>query len=608
MNIDESTIYFEENSTTKFSNNNALLFGGAISFHDSYIYFKKNSTTIFNNNTANYAGGAISLSFTFTFLEGDSFILFYKNSAKKSGGAIRTFHSSISFEKKSTTNFYYNFANDYGGAVFTEYESALRFSDNSTVKFTKNKAISGAIVYSSNTCTIKATGDPRIIINDFLAKWCTNGCITYTDHSNNGVIIDSNGIVWCSDKKAFTCVSKNCRCKNLKDILVDTTDVIIAQITDTVLLSSFISLKNTKTISIIGHNKLTVLCINGSGISLRNFSSLRFEGITWMGCGDYSAFDDQAVLNIYESTNAIIKNCSFQNSMGIAIKLHDMVGNTNISNCTFTNNNQFRDHGSCIIYTSTNPEENYPLTINSCNFSYNGPAKSAVYLKISRSRTSTYHIYIIRSNFYNNIGASIYLPYMLTTLRIIVHITGKFLFKNNLTKNGAGVYSLGHVIIFDEGSDVKFINNSAKRSGAAIFTSMNSFILFENNSRVDFINNKATNGTIYSDKNSRVIFLATSQVTFSGNSATHYGAAIYSSDNSHVTFTGSSKITFNNNIVASNSKDLQVGGIIFSKNRADVLFAGDSVIIFTNNSADFNLVLQYFLFTHQQLDLRTGQV
>ena len=599
MYTDKSTMYFKENSTTKFSNNIAVAFGGAIYCDKSYIYFRKSSTAIFNNNTAYYAGGAISLSLAITFFEGESFILFYKNSARNiGGGAIHTFYSSISFEKKSITNFYRNFANDYGGAVFTELKSAIRFSDNSTVKFAKNKATSGAIVYSSNTCTIKATGDPRIIINDFLAKWCTNGCMTYTDRSNNGVSIDNNGIVWCSNNNAFTCISKNCHCKNLEDILDATTDVLIAQITDTVLLSSFISLKNIKAVTIIGHNKLTVLCINGGGISLRNFSSLRFEGITWMGCGDFSAFNDQALLNIYESTNVTITNCSFQNSAGIAIKLHDMIGNANISNCNFTNNNQFRGHGSCITYANTILKENYPLTINNCNFSFNGPAKSVIYMKIIGNRTPISHIYIISSKFYNNIGVSIYLPFMFATMRIVIHITGKVLFKNNVTKNGVCVYSIGHVITFDEGSDVKVINNSAKQSGAAIFTSMNSFIIFENYSRVDFINNKATNGTIYSDKNSRVIFAATSQVTFSGNSVTQYGAAIYSSDDSYIIFTGSSQVTFNNNMVASNSKDLQVGGIILSKNFAHVLFAGDSVTTFTNNSADFGAaILSFYIST-----------
>ena len=165
------------------------------------------------------------------------------------------------------------------------------------------------------------------------------------------------------------------------------------------------------------------------------------------------------------------------------------------------------------------------------------------------------------------------------------------MFKNIEAIKGAGIYLESNTVIFDKGSDVKFVGNSVEQCGAAIFSNITSNIIFKNNSRVEFNNNKATCGTIYSNDNSMVIFTAAYHVIFSGNLVTQYGAAIYSSDNSYVTFTGNSKVIFNYNAVSSNSKDLQFGGIIFSKNYGLILFDEDSVATFTNNSADFGAAI-----------------
>jgi len=174
-----------------------------------------------------------------------------------------------------------------------------------------------------------ATGEFSVIINNYLAKWCTNACTPYVDQSEDIISINSNGIIWCSNKQEFTCIGKKCHCKKLQDILFTNAKILIDHTNDTVLLSSCISLKNLETITTIGHNKLTVLFINGSGISLSDCNSSVVKGIKWVGCGD--TFNP--VLNIYNSFNVTIDNCSFQNSMGIAIKVTNVMGNVNISNC-----------------------------------------------------------------------------------------------------------------------------------------------------------------------------------------------------------------------------------------------------------------------------------
>ena len=631
IKIYKGAIYFKENSTTEFIKNVVKNFGGAIdSGFGSYIYFESNSATTFNGNLANNMGGAISLSQSFLTFKGNSSACFHDNTASKGGaiynlfsnissgdesrveffnntairfgktiayneggGICSTKNSYITFGGNSFTMFHNNTADNNGKSIFTGDYSVIRFSDNSTVTFTKNEAISGAIVYSFDNSRIMATGDSRVIINDLPAKWCVNACIPYTSLDNDAILIDSNGIVWCSntDSEAFTCISKKCYdCKKLEDILVtnSTTKVLTTNISDAVLLSSSISLENLKTISIVGHNKLTVLCVNGSGVSLKNCSSFTVEGITWVGCGDIVSF--QSVLSIYKSIKVTINNCSFQNSMGVAITVDNAMGNVSINDSSFISNNQYKGHGVCIKYTGSIPFlEKHHLTINNCNFVYNGASNSIVFIRSTGYRYFT--SYIINSNFYNNKGVPFCL--LLNSFKNInvIHIIGKVLFVNNMAKSGAGIYSRSGTVVFDKDSYVKFINNSVEQGGAGIFINRGCNIIFGHNSKVEFENNKATNGTIYSDGGSSVIFAATCQVTFSGNSVTQCGAAIYSIDNSSVTFTGRSNLKFNNNVVSSNSKHLQLGGNIFSKSYSTVSFEDDSVAAFANNSADFGAAI-----------------
>ena len=414
--LGKGSLHFGENSTTNFVNNIAIKSGGAI--HSGYgnkIYFENNSTAIFNNNVANDEGGVISLLKSQALFRGNSFTLFNNNTANK-GGAIYTYYSEMNFGSKATTEFHNNaamqfglnnyivprdgaamysrsshitfggdsrtlfhnnIADHHGGALFAEANTFMRISYNSTVIFNKNKAISDAIIYSFNVFEIRVTGDSTIIINDLPAKWCNGACMP-TGHSNDVFLVDSNGIAWCSNKKTLICYSKKCHCKKLVDKLSSHKKYVTVHLYDTVLLSSFINLLNArsmrfKALTIIGHNKLTVLCVNGGRLSLRNVDSLIIEGVTWIGCGDF-----EPVVGIYKSINVAIKNCSFKNSMGAAIEMSNVIGNVNISDCNFMNNH-YNDHGVGIKYTSViSPKTKYPLTINNCNFSQNGMIKSNI--------------------------------------------------------------------------------------------------------------------------------------------------------------------------------------------------------------------------------------
>ena len=93
-----------------------------------------------------------------------------------------------------------------------------------------------------------------------------------------------------------------------------------------------------------------LICINGKGLFLKNSHRLIVENITWVGCGDFST--SQPVLSIYGSIDVTIKNCTFQHSMGVVIKVEQMKGIMNIIDCNFMSNNHYKDHGSAIQYTS----------------------------------------------------------------------------------------------------------------------------------------------------------------------------------------------------------------------------------------------------------------
>ena len=240
-----NSISLEENSITEFTNNTAID-GGAICSSVGFITFKENSTAKFANNFARGNGGAIFSklpiidltngavlydnikgSFISTIIsisfEGNSTTEFANNFARCSGGAVYTNNIFISFEGFSDTVFSNNTAKDYGGALYTvaeynEYKSAIIYRNISTVTFTHNSAPVGETVYCGNNSNVTTKGNSTIIFNDVLPKWCTNMlCTPYTGQGT--VTIDSNGIVLCSDQRAFACLSENCNCKSLGDLL-----------------------------------------------------------------------------------------------------------------------------------------------------------------------------------------------------------------------------------------------------------------------------------------------------------------------------------------------------------------------------------------------------
>ena len=111
---------------------------------------------------------------------------------------------------------------------------------------------------------------------------------------------------------------------------------------------------------------------------MESCGNLTIEGVTWIGCG----VDAIPVIAIYHSSNVIIQKCYFQHSMGQVVSLIGVLGYVNINHCKFVNNNYYRDQGATIKYSSNNSTNvhMYMITINNCDFGYNGGAESSIYI------------------------------------------------------------------------------------------------------------------------------------------------------------------------------------------------------------------------------------
>ena len=211
-----SSISFEENSITEFTRNTASDNGGAIYSENGPISFENISNTKFNNNVAKGEGGAIYSVYMLVSFKGNSHIEFNSNAAL-TGGAIYSIDNSISYGGYSAVMFNNNSAKDYSGAVTAVDISEIIFCDNSTITFTHNNAPFGETVYCGSNSNVTAKGNSVVTFNDISPKWCNNICIQNT--GQGAVTIDSNGIVSCSDQKAFTCLTESCNCKSLNYLL-----------------------------------------------------------------------------------------------------------------------------------------------------------------------------------------------------------------------------------------------------------------------------------------------------------------------------------------------------------------------------------------------------
>ena len=338
-------------------------------------------------------------------------------------------------------------------------------------------------------------------------------------------------------------------------------------LTTDVQLSSVIQLVGLTNISIVGYNDPTVNCNHG-GFHLVSSYTITIRGIVWKGCGTNDSGNTHPVLQLYNSSNITIENCSFQRSVGQAIVLTGVSGDVKINQCKFLFNTQFSGHGTAILYSSNslyNTALNF--TITNTDFCYNEGAESIVYFGRSFTMLTEY-ILIHNCNFSYNKGVPVYLS------NTNLYFNGNNEFYGNTANNGAGIFISDYSnVLFHQSAIVNFRGNVALSNGGAVYLNNRSSILFNNMSsnhyHATFLNgieqmqvfatfdsNKASisGGAIFSH-NSNVVFGKGTSVIFKENIVSYFdigGGAMYIDHNSTVTFEGNCTVTFNKNFVRRN--------------------------------------------------------
>ena len=178
------------------------------------------------------------------------------------------------------------------------------------------------------------------------------GCTEYHDLVENDAITDTV----TSQDGTDTCAHKNCACQSIDSAFANPTSNTVFNITADVILSSFFVGIDLVNIMITGYNSPTVKCSSsGGGLYFSTCNNCTVENIIWDGCGA-QAVDQYSdpVIQLDNSSDIRIKNCSFQNSLGQAIALADMAdsGDITISHCKFLNNNVHDNigHPGAVIY------------------------------------------------------------------------------------------------------------------------------------------------------------------------------------------------------------------------------------------------------------------
>ena len=414
------------------------------------------------------------------------------------------------------------------------------------------------------------------------------------------------------------CTFGNCSCPSLYTALANLTCNVLINITTDVTLFSIISLVDVANITIIGHNNPTVNCNSSGGLHFISCHNCIIEGISWDGCGDKNIRENisRPVLQVIDSSNITIKDCSFQHSIGQAVALSQITGDVTINHCNFLFNNQCEGHGSAIHYSSNDMlTSSVTFMIVNSNFMHNEGAKSVVYFnRTSKSAKSSEYLYLQNSNFYYNKEVPIYLSNQ------NLYISGSIKFIGNVAENGGGIYISDHSnVTVGNSATVKFTHNRANKNGGAIFLTNHSSIIFkeyytlqqryddklyytvwnqylERSLVIAFYNNTANKfgGNIYA-YTSRVIFGGTADIKFYGISChllpnkISERSIVHISDQSIMIFQGNSRVTFSN-YCKFNGDDKVV---IFIYYFSTIIFEGNSTVNFIANGAVGNGGVMY---------------
>ncbi|XP_065895376.1 outer membrane protein A-like isoform X2 [Dysidea avara] len=400
-------------------------------------------------------------------------------------------------------------------------------------------------------------------------------------HPSNDAEDDVSGL--SSDKDEIPCCNiGNYTSYSIVDVLnnVTTSNTIINISTD-VVLSSIVTLEGLKNITIIGQGNPTVNCNDIGSVKFVSCNNITIQGVNWERCGSIKLPAYPGV-KFCKSSNIFIKDSSFHHSRQHAVVLSNMLGNVYINNCQFTHNKYHKGHGTAIYYTTSSEQHTQvQLVINNCNFTFNGPAESVVYIDNSNNKVNGHISLLQNSTFIQNKGVPIYISH--TSLLLNNSVS----FKDNKATTGGGIYSRNSIIKFDDKCNVSFYSNSVSNKGGAIyqthskmFIRMNTVVMFVRNSAVRY------GGAVFTEGRSLISFEDQSQVTFDDNRA-RSGGAICSVQNSSLLFCRNSVVEFNHNVAV----EFGGGAMNFA---SYVLIYDNTSISFHNNTARWGGAISEF--------------
>ena len=336
-----------------------------------------------------------------------------------------------------------------------------------------------------------------------------------------------------------------------------------------VMLQSIVKLKDLQNIIIFGHNNPTINCNNSGGIYFEHCHNCTISGITWEKCGNTNG--SKPAIELYDSSEIIIQNCTFKHSVTQALTLSEMSRFVTISSCRFALHNGFKGHGIAVHYISrVIHHSKFQFTISNCNFTLNGAGSmSVVYISPSNNK-SMEKIVLADLQFLRNLAIPIYISHQ------NVFASGCICFNGNLANSSGGILTTNDSNVVFHASDLKFNSNKALIDGGVLHVTDNSSIVFEGNSTITIDSNQAKYGAaFYIISNSSATFSGNTSITVNNSQATN-GGAFYMFRNSHV------KFEENSTLQISNSKATN-GGAIYMEYNCSITLQGNSRQTIYNN-------------------------
>ena len=154
---------------------------------------------LFSNNTAKRSGGVGYLSLNSKMLfQGLTAVRFHNNKAEQNAGAIYTTHSYISFTANSRLTLVQNTATFNGGALYFDFNSNVKFSQFTKIKFCFNIGSYGGAISANDYSNITLAGNSMLL-------FANNSATQY----GGAIFLDITALV------IINCSSKNCT--NFKD-------------------------------------------------------------------------------------------------------------------------------------------------------------------------------------------------------------------------------------------------------------------------------------------------------------------------------------------------------------------------------------------------------